>query len=85
MKKIKMISLAAVMAFGMAGALHAGDPAILCDSSASTGSCSGKHYCCYSGSQSDGDKYCKQQGCKRSGTGSCPTAANVKSCGTRVK
>lgn len=84
MKKIKMISLAAVMAFGLAGALHANDKALLCTSS-STGACAGKGYCCYSGNESAGDKYCKAQGCVRGGTGSCPTAANVKSCGTRVK
>lgn len=84
MKKIKITIVSLILFAGM-GAAHAGDPAILCDSSGSTGSCSGKHYCCYSGNESSGDKYCKQQGCKRTGTGSCPTAANVKSCGTRVK
>lgn len=56
--------------------------AIIC-SSGSTGACSGKQYCCYAGSESDGDKFCKSLGCKRGGTSSCPTAANVKSCGTR--
>lgn len=83
MKKIKLIMLSLAFASGMA-AVHAGDKAILCTSS-SSGACSGKQYCCYSGSESDGDKYCKQLGCRRGGTGSCPTAANVKSCGTRNK
>lgn len=58
--------------------------AIICKSD-STGKCAGRQYCCYNGSQSDGDKYCKKLGCRRGGTGSCPTAANVKSCGTRDK
>lgn len=64
----------------------AGDPAIICKSD-STGKCSGRKYCCYpsSMSSSDGDKYCKNLGCKRGGTSSCPTAANVSSCGTRDK
>jgi len=84
MKKLKITALALVFAAGFTGAAHAGDKALLCTSD-STGACSGKQYCCYSGSESDGDKYCKAQGCKRGGTGSCPTAANVKSCGTRVK
>ncbi len=62
----------------------AGDPAIICKSD-STDKCKDRKYCCYpSGmSQSDGDKYCKKLGCKRGGTSSCPTAANVSSCGTR--
>jgi hypothetical protein len=83
MKKIKLTAIAFLMATGLAGAVHAGD-ALICTSS-STGACSGKQYCCYSGSQSDGDKYCKKLGCRRGGTSSCPTAANVKSCGTRTK
>lgn len=62
----------------------AGDNAIICKSD-STGACKGRQYCCYKGSQSDGDKYCKNLGCKRGGTSSCPTAANVSSCGTRDK
>ena len=84
MKTLKITAMAFLMAVGTAGALHAGDKALLCTSS-STGACSGKQYCCYSGSESDGDKYCKKLGCVRGGTGSCPTAANVKSCGTRDK
>jgi hypothetical protein len=60
------------------------DGAIICKSE-STGACAGRSYCCYSGSESDGDKYCKAQGCVRGGTSSCPTAANVSSCGTRDK
>ena len=83
MKKLKLSLLTLVFA-SAAGAIHAGDKALLCTSS-STGACSGKQYCCYTGSESDGDKYCKQLGCVRGGTGSCPTAANVKSCGTRNK
>lgn len=84
MKKVKIIALSFIMATGMASAIHANGNALLCTSS-STGACAGKGYCCYSGSQSDGDKYCKQLGCVRGGTGSCPNAANVKSCGTRTK
>jgi hypothetical protein len=56
--------------------------AIICASD-SKGACAGRQYCCYSGSESDGDKYCQSLGCHRGGTSSCPTAANVKSCGTR--
>lgn len=84
MKKLKITIFLLIFAAGF-GSVYAGDAAILCDSNGSTGACTGKHYCCYSGNESGGDKYCKQQGCKRTGTGSCPTAANVKSCGTRVK
>lgn len=58
--------------------------AIICKSD-STGACKGRKYCCYSGGESDGSKYCKKLGCKRGGTSSCPTAANVSSCGTRDK
>ena len=72
------------VAFSGASAM-AGDPAIICKSD-STGACKGRQYCCYAGmSSSAGDKYCKDLGCKRGGTGSCPTAANVTSCGTRNK
>jgi hypothetical protein len=59
------------------------DGAIICTGD-STGACAKRPYCCYTGSESDGDKYCQQLGCRRGGTsGSCPTAANVPSCGTR--
>jgi hypothetical protein len=84
MKKMKIIALTFILAAGLTGGAYAGDKALLCTSD-SNGACSGKQYCCYSGSESDGDKFCKQLGCKRGGTGSCPTAANVKSCGTRNK
>ena len=60
------------------------DGAIICKSD-SKGACAGRGYCCYTGSESDGDKKCKDLGCVRGGTGSCPTAANVSSCGTRDK
>lgn len=84
MKKVKIIALSLIIAAGMTGSLYANDKALLCTSS-STGACAGKGYCCYSGNESAGDKFCKAQGCVRGGTGSCPTAANVKSCGTRTK
>ncbi|MCC6809696.1 MAG: hypothetical protein IT381_19870 [Deltaproteobacteria bacterium] len=58
--------------------------ALICTSS-STGACKGRSYCCYEGSESDGDKACKKLGCVRGGTSSCPTAANVTSCGSRDK
>ena len=58
------------------------DGAIICKSE-SKGACEKRAYCCYSGSESDGDKKCKELGCVRGGTSSCPTAANVSSCGTR--
>ena len=58
------------------------DGAIICKSD-STGACAGRQYCCYKGGESDGDKYCKSLGCDRGGTSSCPTAANVSSCGSR--
>jgi hypothetical protein len=61
------------------------DGAIICRAE-STGACKGRQYCCYAGnSESDGDRYCKSLGCVRGGTSSCPTAANVSSCGTRDK
>ena len=60
------------------------DGAIICTKD-STKDCKDRSYCCYSGGESDGDKYCKQKGCVRGGTSSCPTAANVSSCGTRDK
>jgi hypothetical protein len=76
------------IAFALTSALFAGsafaDGAIIC-SKDSTGACKGRQYCCYSGGESDGDKYCKNLGCVRGGTSSCPTAANVSSCGTRDK
>ncbi len=78
----RLAALSFTFATGLGSLAHAGG-AIICTSD-STGACSGKQYCCYSGSESDGDKMCKQLGCKRGGTSSCPTAANVKSCGTGV-
>lgn len=58
------------------------DGAIICTGD-STGACKGRQYCCYTGGESDGDKFCKNLGCYRGSTSSCPTAANVSSCGTR--
>lgn len=86
MKAIICILTAAALVLAFAPVASAGDPAIICKSD-STGACKGRQYCCYpSGmSQSDGDKYCKKLGCVRGGTSSCPTAANVSSCGTRDK
>lgn len=79
-----MSFVAALVMFATSPAF-AGDPAIICKSD-STGACKGRQYCCHKGmSSSDGDKYCKKLGCNRGGTGSCPTAANVSSCGTRDK
>ncbi|MBL8957007.1 MAG: hypothetical protein JNK82_39910 [Myxococcaceae bacterium] len=66
------------------GAAAFADGAIICKSD-STNECKDRQYCCYQGSESDGDKYCKAKGCVRGGTSSCPTAANVSSCGTRDK
>lgn len=80
MKKI-LAAVAVVCTMGLSSLAFA-DGAIICKSE-STGACKGRQYCCYSGSESDGDKYCKAQGCVRGGTSSCPTAANVSSCGTR--
>lgn len=82
----KLVSTLFTLLFSLALSLpaFAGDSAIICKSD-STGACKNRKYCCYKGSQSDGDKYCKNLGCKRGGTGSCPTAANVSSCGTRDK
>jgi hypothetical protein len=80
---MKALVLAFVMSIGVvAGGVAFADGAIICKSD-SSGACSGRQYCCYSGSESDGDKYCKKLGCVRGGTSSCPTAANVSSCGTR--
>ena len=75
-------SLIFALVTGLSALAHGGG-AIICTGD-SKGACEGKQYCCYSGSESDGDKMCKQLGCRRGGTSSCPTAANVKSCGTRV-
>jgi hypothetical protein len=82
MKIRGLAALAFTVATGL-GALAYGDGAIICTSD-STGACAGKQYCCYKGGESEGDKMCKQLGCKRGGTSSCPTAANVHSCGSRV-
>jgi hypothetical protein len=73
-----------LVAFGLLfSSVAFADGAIICKSE-STGACAGRQYCCYSGSESDGDKYCQKLGCVRGGTsGSCPNAANVSSCGTR--
>ncbi len=84
---MKKLLASCLTAFGLACfalPAFAGDSAIICKSD-STGACKGRQYCCYKGSESDGDKYCKSLGCKRGGTSSCPTAANVSSCGTRDK
>ena len=61
------------------------DGAIICKQADSKGACKDRASCCYTGSESDGDKKCKELGCARGGTSSCPTAANVSSCGTRDK
>ena len=84
MKLLTVVFAAVSLMLVYLPAASAGDPAIICKSD-STGACSGRKYCCYSSSMgsSDGDKYCKKLGCKRGGTSSCPTAANVSSCGTR--
>jgi len=80
MKKfLTALTVVGCMAFS---SLAFADGAIICKSE-SSGACKGRSYCCYSGSESDGDKFCKAQGCVRGGTSSCPTAANVSSCGTR--
>ena len=84
MKKLLSAVFLALGVIAFAPGAFAGDPAIICKSD-STGACKGRQYCCYKGSSSDGDKYCKNLGCKRGGTSSCPTAANVSSCGTRDK
>jgi hypothetical protein len=76
---MKKLIVALSLAFG---SVALADGAIICKSD-SSGACAGRQYCCYSGNESDGDKYCKSLGCSRGGTSSCPTAANVSSCGTR--
>ena len=75
---VSMFVLASMTISGVAFA----DGAIICKSDSSK-QCKDRQYCCYKGSESDGDKYCKDLGCVRGGTSSCPTAANVSSCGTR--
>jgi hypothetical protein len=85
--KLFVCALTAIaLVFAFAPAASAGDPAIICKSD-STGKCKDRQYCCYPEgmSTSEGEKYCKKLGCKRGGTSSCPTAANVSSCGTRDK
>lgn len=54
---------------------------LICTSD-SGGSCSGAQYCKAGsgGTDSDARKKCQAAGCKIGGTGSCPTAANVKVC-----
>ena len=76
MKKLVAVLCLAVSSLAFA------DGAIICKKE-STGGCKDRQYCCYSGGESDGDKYCKEKGCVRGGTSSCPNAANVSSCGTR--
>ena len=83
MKRLLTAILTVLCALVLSAPAFAG-PAIICKSD-STGACAGRKYCCYSGDSSAGDKYCKKLGCKRGGTSSCPTAANVSSCGTRDK
>lgn len=78
-KLVKVLIASITLSIG--GAAFA-DGAIICKND-SSGACAGRQYCCYKGSESDGDKYCKNLGCSRGGTSSCPTAANVSSCGTR--
>ena len=86
MKRLITAIVTFLCALALSVPAFAGDPAIICKSD-SSGACSGRKYCCYpsSMSQSDGGSYCKKLGCKRGGTSSCPTAANVSSCGTRDK
>jgi hypothetical protein len=67
-----------------AAPLALADGAIICRPE-STAACKGRQYCCYAGPESEGSKYCKALGCVRGGTASCPSAANVSSCGTRDK
>jgi hypothetical protein len=57
--------LAVVFGLGLIGAGGAAfaDGAIICTSD-STGACAGRQYCCYAGSESDGDKFCKSLGCR---------------------
>lgn len=80
----RLVTTLAALAVLAVPTLALADGAIICKSD-SKGACSGRQYCCYKGSESDGDKYCKNLGCVRGGTSSCPTAANVSSCGTRDK
>ena len=80
MKRIVMAM--AVLSSMLLASVAFADGAIICKAD-STNQCKARQYCCYKGSESDGDKYCKDLGCVRGGTSSCPTAANVSSCGTR--
>jgi hypothetical protein len=78
----RLLAAFIVLASTSLSTLAFADGAIICKAE-STKSCEKRQYCCYKGSESDGDKYCKDLGCVRGGTSSCPTAANVSSCGTR--
>ena len=84
MKRLVAIAVSAtLLVFGMAafsGSALAAD-CLICTSS-STGTCSGANYCKAGGGGTDSDarKKCKAAGCAIGGTGSCPTAANVKVC-----
>lgn len=83
-KRLVAIAVSAtLLVFGMA-ALSASALAADCliCTSASTGSCAGANYCKAGGGGTDSDarKKCTAAGCKVGGTGSCPTAANVKVC-----
>ena len=78
----RLLAVVVVLSSLSLSAVAFADGAIICKPE-STKSCEKRSYCCYKGSESDGDKYCKDLGCVRGGTSSCPTAANSSSCGTR--
>lgn len=79
------LATAAVVTFGLGGVASAGT-CFICKSSDSKDKCSGAQYCkSESGSDTSEDrKKCQKAGCAIGGTGSCPTAANVKVCTASV-
>lgn len=67
---------------GFATSASADNTCFICKSSSSKDKCSSASYCkSESGKDtSDDRKKCREIGCDIGGTGSCPTAANVKVC-----
>lgn len=67
---------------GFAATASADNTCFICKSSSSKDKCDSANYCkSVSGKDTSEDrKKCREAGCDIGGTGSCPTAANVKVC-----
>lgn len=80
----RLFTAAAIALFGLAGMASSAsaDTCFICKSSSSKDKCDGANYCkSPSGKDTSEDrKKCRELGCDIGGTGSCPSAANVKVC-----